>query len=43
MLKEHLDAFDWGYKEMKGVHPSVCTYTFISKKVANQSDNPSGE
>jgi len=26
MLKEHLDAFAWNSKEMKGVHPSVCTH-----------------
>ena len=23
MLREHLEAFAWSYKEMKGVHPSV--------------------
>ena len=26
MIKEHLDAFAWSYKEMKGVHPSVCNH-----------------
>lgn len=26
MLKENLEAFTWSYKEMKGVHPSVCTH-----------------
>lgn len=25
MLKEHLDAFTWSYKDMKEVHPLVCT------------------
>lgn len=26
MLRENLDAFAWSYKEMKGVHPLVCTH-----------------
>ena len=26
LLRTHLDAFTWSYKEMKGVHPSVCTH-----------------
>ena len=25
VLRQHLDAFSWEYKEMKGVHHSVCT------------------
>ena len=32
MLKEHLDAFAWSYKEMKGVHPSVCTHHIYIKE-----------
>ena len=26
LLKEKLDAFAWDYKDMKGVHPSVCRF-----------------
>lgn len=26
LLRKHLDAFAWSYKEMKGVHHSVCTH-----------------
>ena len=32
MLREHLDAFAWSYKEMKGVHPSVCTHHIYIKE-----------
>jgi len=32
MLKEHMDAFAWSYKEMKGVHPSVCTHHIYIKE-----------
>eukprot|EP00253_Pinus_taeda_P033167 PITA_33167 len=31
MLKEHLDAFTWSFKEMKGVHSSVCTHHIFMK------------
>jgi len=26
MLRQHLNAFSWEYKDMKGTHPSVCTH-----------------
>eukprot|EP00253_Pinus_taeda_P006126 PITA_06126 len=26
LLTRHLEAFAWSYKEMKGIHPSVCTH-----------------
>lgn len=32
MLRQHLDAFYWDYKEMKGVHPSVCTHHIYIKE-----------
>ena len=32
MLKEHLDAFARNYKEMKGVHPLVCTHHIYIKE-----------
>ena len=32
LLSHHLDAFAWSYKEMKGVHPSVCTHHIYIKK-----------
>ena len=32
MLKEHLDAFTWSYKEIKGVHRSVCTHHIYIKE-----------
>jgi len=32
MLRENLEAFTWSYKEMKGVHPSVCTHHICIKK-----------
>jgi len=31
-LKEHLDAFAWSYKEMKGVNPLVCTHHIYIKE-----------
>ena len=33
LLKENLEAFSWSYKEMKGVHPLVCTHHIYIKKV----------
>eukprot|EP00253_Pinus_taeda_P022003 PITA_22003 len=32
MLRENLKAFAWSYKEMKGVHPSVCTHHIYIKE-----------
>jgi len=32
ILRKHLDAFAWSYKEMKGVHPSVCTHHIYIKE-----------
>eukprot|EP00253_Pinus_taeda_P024779 PITA_24779 len=32
LLRKHLDSFAWSYKEMKGVHPSVCTQHIYSKE-----------
>jgi len=32
LLNNHLDAFAWSYKEMKGVHPSVCTHHIYIKE-----------
>ena len=32
LLKNHLDAFSWSYKEMKGVHPSICTHHIYIKE-----------
>eukprot|EP00253_Pinus_taeda_P018502 PITA_18502 len=32
LLNHHLDAFAWSYKEMKGVHPSVCTHHIYIKE-----------
>lgn len=32
MIKEHLDAFAWNYKEMKGVYPLACTNQIYIKE-----------
>jgi len=32
MLREHLDAFSWNYKEIKGVHPYVCNHHIYIKE-----------
>jgi len=32
LLNNHLDVFAWSYKEMKGVHPSVCTHHIYVKE-----------
>ena len=32
LLRKHLDAFAWSYKDMKGVHTSVCTDLIYIKK-----------
>ena len=31
ILRKHLDSFAWSYKEMKGVHPSICTHHIYIK------------
>ena len=32
LLTRHFEAFAWSYKEMKGIHPSVCTHHIYIKK-----------
>ena len=32
LLRKHLNAFAWSYKELKGVHPSVCTHHIYIKE-----------
>jgi len=32
MLKQNIEAFTWSYKEMKGVHPSVCIHHIYIKQ-----------
>eukprot|EP00253_Pinus_taeda_P005557 PITA_05557 len=32
LLNRHLEAFAWSYKEMKGVHPSICTHHIYIKE-----------
>ena len=32
LLNNHMDAFTWSYKEMKGVHPLVCTRHIYNKE-----------
>ena len=32
ILGKHMDAFSWYYKEMKGVHPSICTHHIYIKE-----------
>jgi len=32
VLRQHLDAFAWDYKEMKVVHPSICTHHIYIKE-----------
>ena len=32
MIRENLDAFAWSYKEMKGLHPLVCTHHIYIKE-----------
>jgi hypothetical protein len=31
VLKKHIVAFAWDYKEMKGIHPSICTHHIYIK------------
>jgi len=40
MLREYLDAFAWNYKEMKGVHPSVCTNHICIKEGCKSVHQP---
>ena len=40
MLREHLDAFAWSYKEIKGVHPSMCTHHIYNKEGCKQVWQP---
>ena len=40
LLNHHLDAFAWSYKEMKGVHPSVCTHHIYIKKDCKSVKQP---
>lgn len=32
MMREHIDAFTWDYKEMKGLHPSIFTHHIYIKE-----------
>ena len=40
MLRENLEAFAWSYKEMKGVHPLVCTHHIYIKEVCRLVRQP---
>jgi len=40
MLRENFDAFDWNYKEIKGVHPLVCTHHIYIKEGCNPVCQP---
>jgi len=40
LLNNHLDAFAWSYKEMKGVHPSVCTHHIYIKEYCKPIRQP---
>lgn len=40
MLKKHLHAFEWSYKEMKGVNPSMCTHKFYIKEGCKPMNQP---
>jgi len=40
LLNNHLDAFAWSYKEMKGVHPSVCTHHIYIKEYCKPVKQP---
>jgi len=40
MLRENLEAFTWSYKEMKGVHPSVCPHHIYIKQGCKQVRQP---
>ena len=42
LLRKHLDAFAWSYKEMKGVHPSVCTHHIYIKEYCKPVRQPQG-
>jgi hypothetical protein len=32
VLKRNIEAFAWDYKEMKGIHPSICTHRIYIKE-----------
>jgi hypothetical protein len=32
LLKRNIEAFAWDYKEMKGMHPSMCTHHIYIKE-----------
>ena len=40
LLNCHLDAFSWSYKEMKGVHPSVCTHDIYINEDCKPAKKP---
>ena len=40
LLRKHLVSFTWSYKEMKGVHPSVCTHHIYIKEYCNRIRQP---
>eukprot|EP00253_Pinus_taeda_P014250 PITA_14250 len=40
LLTRHLGAFTWSYKEMKGIHPSVCTHHIYIKEDCKPARQP---
>eukprot|EP00253_Pinus_taeda_P024561 PITA_24561 len=40
LFNSHLDDFAWSYKEMKGVHPSVCTHHIYIKEDCKRVRQP---
>ena len=40
LLKENIEAFDWDYKDMKGVHPSVFRHHIYIKEDVSLRENP---
>jgi len=40
ILRKHLNAFAWNYKEMKGVHPLVCTNRIYIKEYCKPVRKP---
>jgi hypothetical protein len=40
VLKRNIEAFTWDYKDMKGIHPSICTHHIYIKEDCKHARQP---
>jgi hypothetical protein len=40
VLKRNIESFAWDYKNIKGIHPSICTHHIYIKEYYKTFSNP---